>query len=251
MVPFWLLRLLEVVTFAVILRGVFGTASAVWASWYFVPVQAFTAWCAIVLANRRRPLRTMGFEGWLSIVLIAGIAAWLTRPAIEALHLWLNHGQLNVLTSGSFAVHLSLAFLLVLVVVLTKQGSRTRCNRFLRSNARLAIFGAAIAATSYPLAIVSEVPVHARITYAVPTLQPMDWAPVVAQVAAAGCVLTGYALYAMATTARARSRLAPYHARHCHSCGYDLFGVEQHTCPECDHPISPEQRESLRREPPA
>jgi uncharacterized paraquat-inducible protein A len=46
-------------------------------------------------------------------------------------------------------------------------------------------------------------------------------------------------------------RHAPYHARHCHQCGYDLIGVETTTCPECDHPISPDQRVSLLRKPPA
>lgn len=44
-------------------------------------------------------------------------------------------------------------------------------------------------------------------------------------------------------------RHAPYHARHCHRCGYDLLGAEGPACPECDHPISPEQSRHLRNEP--
>ncbi|MEO1584725.1 MAG: hypothetical protein AAFR96_09165, partial [Planctomycetota bacterium] len=119
--------------------------------------------------------------------------------------------------------------------------------KFLRVNAHLAVFGAVTAATCYPLALAIEVPVGPRSTGAHVQLDAWEWSPQVARVAATGCVLTGYALYAMATTSRAQARLTPYHARHCPNCGYDLLGVTKAACPECDHAIAADQAELLRQ----
>ncbi len=61
----------------------------------------------------------------------------------------------------------------------------------------------------------------------------------------AGLALCSAGLTAATACRALTQRHAPYHARHCHECGYDLLGVETYTCPECDHPIATEQSDHL------
>ena len=64
----------------------------------------------------------------------------------------------------------------------------------------------------------------------------------------AGLSLAAVGLSSSALLRGLTLRHAPSHARRCHTCGYDLLGTEQPTCPECDHPISPEQSAHLKHE---
>ncbi|MEO1585094.1 MAG: hypothetical protein AAFR96_11070, partial [Planctomycetota bacterium] len=110
MVPFWLLRLLEVVALATILRVIFGDTNPIWLPWYLLPVLPVAMWAATAIANRRRQLLKTRVWGWLAIIIVVGIASWLSSPGIQTIQLQFNHGLRDVLSVGWLPIHLTIAF---------------------------------------------------------------------------------------------------------------------------------------------
>ncbi|MEO1716056.1 MAG: hypothetical protein AAFR76_02995 [Planctomycetota bacterium] len=207
---------------------------------------AFAMPVAATLLPIARPvrLRSLGVGGFASLTL-GGVFVWLWIQAATMLAVSGLSGTLTTRLQVSYLQIGGLNFVgVTLLVVLWRSLKIRPREQALGALGRLACWIGVIAcAFVFPFAATdlnNEPSGFARLAL---NATDMQWdTHRMSQVVTSGLHLfLGGALIACFARLLAE-RHCTHHAHHCYSCGYELIGVETYTCPECDHPITSEQR---------